>query len=672
MKKQAIDFLFVLNAAITNIRLYPPSSAIIQNSVDRLEKSIGSALSVFSSLEFAESEKTLLIGGEPLPEKEQQKPQIRSFLSLMLDFNIRSITFFPGINRSEILQFLQIMGNPLNASDEGSIAEKLENQGVSNIVIDQKVYVQLDSDQRIVSGTDLSEEDFIKLLTGDNQLDETTIDHARDMADIPGWFSRVFKAGARHLLARGRDSSRQHEDLMFMKMLDSLEKISEKDKYQILGYIAADLQDMDQDVRDVINAGKIRDMIDRVKPLGQGSENKNPGQIAKDALARILKGDRKPLADPRVIELLPKMISQIMDKNKDEILEALTQQMANALLEDSPEVRRAIAGVMAEMDEKMEEGQLLEKRISLSKKLVEWIKAEDKISPEYKYVTDRMENLARTILGRQDHPGGADHILEAYALIKDGNLSKQEAIQALAANMLQNLSTDHILDMLLKEPVKASESGKDDIYSLVILGSTTIERLLDRLRESQSMTERNRLVQAIAKMGRPAAGPVIDRLGQKGPWYYIRNLTLILGRVGDESHLTSLEPMLMYRDYRVQLEAVKSIQAINGQKAGDLLLKHIPAVEPELVSYIISVLGALNYRPAIPYLVNLVESKSLWQNKAIQDEIKSKACEALGRMQATEAVSALERIVRTKSFFRGYPEAVRSAAVKALANIKRG
>ncbi len=677
MKKQAVDFLFVLNASITNIRLYPPSSAIIQNSLERLEKALNEALAVSSSLEFAESEKTLLINGEPLPEKEQQKPQIRSFLSLMLDSNIKSLTFFPGVTRPEISNFLQLMENfSRQAADAGGLAKMMADQAISHIAIDEKVYVQMDSDHQIVSGLDISDEDFVRYLIGEQSVDQKTIDQVREMAGSPGWFAGVFQAGARYLIEAKPEAAKKDIDSMLTRMIDSLEKVSDSDRQQILGFIAAALPDMDEDVKALLDTGKLRELLDKFQPppdqSAQETVYRSPAEIGRDALTRILKGDRTPLADTRIIELLPKMVSQIMDKNKDDMLEALTQQMKKSLLYDSPEVRKAVAGIMAEIDEKMEAGQLLEKRIALSKKLVEWIRAEETISAEYQSVTGRLENLAQTILTQGNLAGEADHILEAYALIKDGDLSKEEAIQALAANMLQNLSTDHILEMLLQEPRKTSDSGKDDIYSLVILGSTTIERLLDRLRDSHGMSERNRIVQAISRMGRPAAKPVVDRLGQKGPWYYIRNLTLLLGRVGDQSHLSDLEPMLMYPDYRIQLEAVKSIQAIGGEKGGDMLLKHIPAVDPNLVGYIISVLGALKYRPAVPYLVNLVESRSLWQNKAVQDEIRAKACEVLGRMQAQEAVSALEKIVRTKGFFRGYTETVRSAALKALANIKRG
>ena len=41
----------------------------------------------------AESEKNLLIFGQPLSEKDQQQPQVIAFLELLLNFGIKTITF---------------------------------------------------------------------------------------------------------------------------------------------------------------------------------------------------------------------------------------------------------------------------------------------------------------------------------------------------------------------------------------------------------------------------------------------------------------------------------------------------------------------------------------------------------------------------------------------------
>ncbi len=40
LQKDAMNAMVIMNAAITNIRLYPPSSALIGNSIDKAYSSI--------------------------------------------------------------------------------------------------------------------------------------------------------------------------------------------------------------------------------------------------------------------------------------------------------------------------------------------------------------------------------------------------------------------------------------------------------------------------------------------------------------------------------------------------------------------------------------------------------------------------------------------------------
>jgi transcriptional regulator with AAA-type ATPase domain len=92
VKNIALESLAAMNAAITSARLYPSGSALIVNSVQRLYLLLASLFEQVDAVIYAESEKNLLIEGEPLSEKEQKRPQVVSFVSLMLDFGIRSLS----------------------------------------------------------------------------------------------------------------------------------------------------------------------------------------------------------------------------------------------------------------------------------------------------------------------------------------------------------------------------------------------------------------------------------------------------------------------------------------------------------------------------------------------------------------------------------------------------
>ena len=120
LQKKAVEVSVILNAAVANIRLYPPTSDIIGTSIDRLDTALNAILSEVDSVVFAESEKNLLVSGQALHEKDQQKPQVIAFLELLRNTGIKSITFDKGVDKGELLALLEIVS---------TTPEKITNAG---------------------------------------------------------------------------------------------------------------------------------------------------------------------------------------------------------------------------------------------------------------------------------------------------------------------------------------------------------------------------------------------------------------------------------------------------------------------------------------------------------------------------------------------------------------
>ncbi|OIN96818.1 MAG: hypothetical protein AUJ48_00910 [Deltaproteobacteria bacterium CG1_02_45_11] len=147
---QASDALTIMNAAITNIRLYPPASALIENSINKVYATFLTILEQEDSIVFAESEKNLLIAGQSLSEKDQKKPQVIAFLELLLNFKIKSITFEKGLLQAELRTLLEIMSKkPEDLKKEGGLQQIITSEKLPHILLDQKVYVALDKDQQV-------------------------------------------------------------------------------------------------------------------------------------------------------------------------------------------------------------------------------------------------------------------------------------------------------------------------------------------------------------------------------------------------------------------------------------------------------------------------------------------------------------------------------------------
>jgi HEAT repeat protein len=342
-------------------------------------------------------------------------------------------------------------------------------------------------------------------------------------------------------------------------------------------------------------------------------------------------------------------------------------------MDDNKQIREAAAELLSKIDGRLDESKHFDEKIELSRKLTQWLKYESEISPVYERIANQLQQTAQQMI-RKEKFDEAHEIIDAYHRIYTGNLSKDDAITALSENMLQNISTEDILDILLKDSSTDEISRqKKDIHSLIIMGTTTVERLLDRLHDSHNRAERRRIIEVITKIGNPAITPVVERLRQEGPWFYLRNLVLLLGRIGSDTHLKLLESILMHEDLRVQREAVFAIQAIDAGKTGEIILRNIYTVGQENFGLMISVLGLLKYQGAVSTLIEMLESGSPVSRKKDKNEVMIKICEALGKIGNEEAIRPLKNVMRTKGFLsiRSVDPEIRDAAKEAIERIKK-
>jgi HEAT repeat protein len=687
IQKTILDLVVVMNAAIINIRRYPPASAIIVNSLERVYNAIQSLLPQVDGVEFAESEKSLLIQGEPLSEKDQKRPQVTSFLSMMLDAGIRSMAIEKGVTKDEVNRFLQAIGkSPDELNKAGGLRQLFKEENITHFKIDEQVYVKMDSERRIVSAMDIKDKDIVKYLLGDQAVSEEAIKQIQQSLRDPAVISRVLKEGIRQLSGDAEQSEASLAQSM-NQMMDTLKTISGNNQTDLAHFVLTALEETAfedaqtpapqmETLRNILNLmintqkapASLEEKEDTVPVDGQ----KQKIEKLKQALSSILKGEIAKFPELSDMAGLAEVIQKLAENGKNFTVDAILDRLGEGLLNTNPEIRTAAATLLSKIDERFETAELLDQRIRLSQKLAAWIKFETDISPVYEKVTGQLQNLAQKLISN-DRAEAAEHILSAYNQIVTGNLTKTEAIQALSSNSLQNLATDDILDLLLKETrADGSPKKNEDIYSLILLGTTTVERLLDRLHDSHNRSERNRIVQIITKIGKPAIQPVVERVRQDGPWFYIRNLTLLLGRIGTKSHVNVLESILTHPEPRVQREAVFAIQNLGGEDTGKIFLENLYSVEDDLRLLMISALGLLKYQDAVPSLIEMLESKSFGKTKKARNELMIKACEALGRIGNSLAIPALEKFGQSKGLFSLITQdsEVREAAEEALNLIK--
>jgi HEAT repeat protein len=308
----------------------------------------------------------------------------------------------------------------------------------------------------------------------------------------------------------------------------------------------------------------------------------------------------------------------------------------------------------------------------LSVRAAEWIEMETAVTPAYKKICHSLQILLQDFIS-YGFFAEANPIIDVFSKINTGVLKKDDEVRKVSLEVLRNLATENNIKILLKElNINEKNESIEAFQILTGFGDIIMNKLLNIVRDASDSKERISIIHIIEEMGHRAIPAIIASINMNAPWYYLRNMAYILGRIGNEANADILRALLLHKDKRVHKEALKSIGQTGGNKRGPLLLSFLPQAEDELRVNVIEMLGKIRYTEAVPSLLDMLKNKSLIA-KDEQISLQEKICNALGTIGSSDAIKTLSEIAESKSFLgiRSYPEEVKHAAKRALADIKR-
>jgi HEAT repeat protein len=286
-------------------------------------------------------------------------------------------------------------------------------------------------------------------------------------------------------------------------------------------------------------------------------------------------------------------------------------------------------------------------------------------------VCSRLADEAKKMI-KSDNYSEALPVVAALRMISDSPPSSETTLRTCTRNALEKLAETKVQDLLLEETDSNKKGLREEACQiLTYLGSLCVERLLHILRQSRTGQERVRVLKMIVDMGSQAAPFVRGALGEDEPWYFLRNVARLLGEIGSEKDLDVLLPLLDHTEFRVRWQALNSIYHIGGQRRGEILLQRLAEEEDRMRIHIVSMLGELRQREAVPLLVKLLEKKSL-VNSGEKIQLQKKACAALAKIGSPLAIPVLSEITRSRKLKRlgSHHPQVREAARLSLHSLQ--
>ncbi len=311
--------------------------------------------------------------------------------------------------------------------------------------------------------------------------------------------------------------------------------------------------------------------------------------------------------------------------------------------------------------------------IKLVAQVAEWLEKEETFTPEYKKLCERLETLLQDFIVH-GYFAEAGTIINVFSKINNGTLKRDDKVRDVSLKIIKNLATDHNFNILFKE-INTNERNKQNEACKIFagFGNVVINKLLDGLKRATDSKARISILHVVEEMGDAAIPAVKATIDMSAPWYYLRNMAYLLGRIGNEKNIDVFEPLLLHKEKRVRMEAFKSIVQTGGNKRGALFLSILPQVDKELRINIIEMLGKIKYAEAVTDLQFMLKSKYSTLAKNDQIYLQEEICSALGAIGSPEAVKVLSEVAESKSILGigTFSKEVKYAAERALSYIRK-
>lgn len=253
-----------------------------------------------------------------------------------------------------------------------------------------------------------------------------------------------------------------------------------------------------------------------------------------------------------------------------------------------------------------------------------------------------------------------------YITLKTYDLQEWQAIaiQQLAESAGDSQRLEKIGKVLeRRDGVRLDQVGA----FLKLLKPNSLQPLMRMLGELTNPKARRTVCDAVCEIGKDHVEQILPFLEDRR-WFLVRNVVYILGRIGKDYSIPSVQKALLHREMRVRREAVQALGFIGGGKAFPLLVKALEDGDARIRCAAALNLGKVGRKNSLPHLMNVIQAKEFFARDSAE---KRAFFDAVGIAGSNEAVPALQKILIKKVwwFRRKKWDEIREGAAVALALI---
>ncbi len=290
----------------------------------------------------------------------------------------------------------------------------------------------------------------------------------------------------------------------------------------------------------------------------------------------------------------------------------------------------------------------------------------EKDPESYQNAVNILDKVLDAMVTLREFQKAVDLLKRVYIFQRTYEL-KEWQIESLRKFIVE-AGNDQRIERIGKVLEQEEEVRAEDVHNyLILLQRNAIKPLVRLLGERTKSKTRRVVCDALSEIGKNSFElftPYMD----DPRWYLIRNITYILGRIGNEESLPYIQKAFTHEDSRVRREAILALGVIGSTKAVGLLVKALTDEDARIRAMAAVNLGKIGKKAALAPLLEVVQSKDFQKKEPA--EIKA-FFDAIGMVGGSkESILALQELLERKSWFsRGKTDEIRIGAAQALAMI---
>ena len=179
--------------------------------------------------------------------------------------------------------------------------------------------------------------------------------------------------------------------------------------------------------------------------------------------------------------------------------------------------------------------------------------AEEEAEGEFVELLEEVRKLIPNLISRRELPLLKTLLSTLTSVHRSAPESRRTAIE----RVIGELDFAQMIDLYLSATVSKLEKGRIEEILVSFVG-VSIGDFLDRLLMETDPGNRKTLLSLAFRFDAEAIPGILGKLDDPH-WYFVRNLCLVLGRIGDPSVVPDLVRLLDHKDIRVRKEAVLAL-----------------------------------------------------------------------------------------------------------------